>query len=53
MTLTGTDWAQPVTAKRWVAPTLALDWLARITGHRSATLARAKHRTWAKACGLR
>ena len=50
--LTGAGWAQPVVAKRWVPVTLALNWLARVTGYRWMTVCRLHCRTWELACGV-
>lgn len=52
-TLTGSNWAQPVTKKRWVPITFVLEWFAKKTNYRYSKLARAKHRTWEYATGLR
>lgn len=53
MKLIGSDWAQPVTKKRWVPITLVLEWFAKKTDFRYSSLASAKHRTWEYATGLR
>lgn len=50
MRMFGTNWAQPVTNKRWAFVCTILSNISRLSGYR--ILNYQKHVAWEKACGL-